>query len=297
MTTLVTAGTGQVGRAVVSDLLRRHEPVRVLTRNAASARQLLGDGPELVAGELTDRSVRRAAFKDVTRLFLGMGNHVGQVAAECAAIAEARAAGVERIVKLSGPAPSPDALLVAERWHAEIEDRLWSSGTAAVALRPTAYTTNLLAFAATVAREGVLRAPVEGARVAFVDPRDVGSVGAALLMASSLPAERVLRLTGPAAVTYHQVADAIGDVLGAPVRFEPVSEEDARGALVEDALPGPLVETLLTVYRLQRSGAFADVTTVIADLLGRPARGVREVVAEHGRMFDGSAMRLTPQRS
>jgi uncharacterized protein YbjT (DUF2867 family) len=285
MTTLVMAATGQVGRTVVQELLHDHQPVRVLTRNAARARQLLGDGPELVEGELTDSSVRRTAFRDVSRLFLASGNHPGQVAAESAAIDEARAASVQRIVKLSGPSPSHSSPLVFERWHAQVEDHLWGCGIPACALRPSSFTTNLLAFTGPVARTGVLPAPADGARVAFVDPRDVGSVAATLLRADTLPARRTLRVTGPAAVSYEQAADDLSDILGRPITFRAVSEAEARRSLREAGLPGELVDSLMVVYGLQREGAFAEVTTAVLDILGRRARSVRQVLTDHADLF------------
>lgn len=53
MTVLVTGATGNTGRHVVNELVRRGERVRALTRNPAGAR--LPAGVELVEGTHTRR--------------------------------------------------------------------------------------------------------------------------------------------------------------------------------------------------------------------------------------------------
>jgi uncharacterized protein YbjT (DUF2867 family) len=189
--------------------------------------------------------------------------------------------GVERIVKLSGPAPAHDSPLFIERWHAQIEQYLWASGVPAAALRPSSFATNLLAFAQPVAEQGVLPAPTAGARVAFVDPRDVGAVGAAVLTHSSFPDRRTLRVTGPAALSYEAVATAWSSVLGREVSFVPVTEEDARAAMAGAGLPEEMIEAYLVVYRMQRAGGLAEVSQTVPAWLGRPARSVGEFLADH----------------
>jgi dihydroflavonol-4-reductase len=59
--TLVTGGTGIVGNAIASELLRLGRRVRALVRSLERGRALLPEGCDLVAGDVTDaESVRRA---------------------------------------------------------------------------------------------------------------------------------------------------------------------------------------------------------------------------------------------
>ena len=281
MTVLVTGATGNVGRVVVHDLLRSGHDVRALTRDADRARQLLGGEVDVVAADLADRPRVDRALAGVDRVFLATGNNPGQVAAECTVVDAAAAAPVDRLVKLSGPAPHPDSPLVFDQWHARVEAHLTASGLSAAVLRPASYMTNLLAFAGAAATAGVLPAPTAGARVAFVDPGDVGSVAAALLVADRLPGNRTLRVTGPAAVTYDEVATAMTAVLGREVRFVPVTDDAARAAMADAGLPEPLVEAFLVVYRMQREGSLAEVADTVPAVLGRPARGIEDFLDEH----------------
>jgi uncharacterized protein YbjT (DUF2867 family) len=289
MTVLVTGATGNVGSVVVHELRHAGHDVRVLTRDADRAHRVLGGDVDVVVAHLADRPGVDRALAGVDRVFLATGNHPGQVAAECTVVDSAAAASVERLVKLSGPAPHPDSPLVFEQWHARIESHLTACGLPAVVLRPASYMTNLLAFAGPVAAAGVLPAPTAGARVAFVDPRDVGTVAAALLVADRLPAARTLRVTGPAAVTYDQVATALATVLGREVCFVPVDDDAARAAMAGAGLPELLVEAFLAVYRMQREGMLAEVANTVPAVLDRPARGIEDFLDEHRGLFGATA--------
>src|SRR5690348_13839541 len=61
MTILVTGATGFLGSALVTELLKQQQPVRILARDEASARAQFGDAIEIVVGEITDTAqVQRA---------------------------------------------------------------------------------------------------------------------------------------------------------------------------------------------------------------------------------------------
>ncbi|MDP3182678.1 MAG: NAD-dependent epimerase/dehydratase family protein [Desulfobaccales bacterium] len=66
--TLVTGGTGFVGRAVVEELLRAGQEVRVLVRNPEHP-ALVGLEVEPVAGDLKDPASLKRALKDCSHLF------------------------------------------------------------------------------------------------------------------------------------------------------------------------------------------------------------------------------------
>ena len=288
MFTLVTTATGQVGRATVRDLLARRMSVRAATRHPDADHRLPSEC-EVVRLDPRE-STTLAAYLDevldgVDRVFLASANHAGQVAFEMAVIDAAARAGVRRIVKLSGPNPSPDAELVTDRWHAQIEAHLGASGIPSVSLRPSSFMTNLLALADPVRTAGALPAPTAAARVAFIDPRDVAAVSAALLAAPRDPSQASLVLTGPEALSYDEIATAVAGVTGRPVAFLPVTPEQARQAMESAGLPGDLVELFLAVYRLQREGHFAAVTDTLPRVLGRPARTIEEFVADHRDSF------------
>lgn len=214
--TLITGATGVAGSEVVRALLAQGRPVRVFVRDAAKARRLFGDAVEVATGDL------RGALTGAGALVLSGPDDPRRVAWECAAIDAA--AGVRRIVRLSAIGAAPGSPVPFWDWHGQVDERLRASGVPSVILRSSLYMSSAV--------------PV-GARVAIVDPADVGAAVAAALAGGH--DGRIYTLTGPEAI-------------------------DLPAAELE--LPPP-VEAL---FAQLRAGVAADVTDGVETLTGRPPR-------------------------
>jgi uncharacterized protein YbjT (DUF2867 family) len=100
-------------------------------------------------------------------------------------LADARAAGLERVVLLSNAAaPSGDTSNAVTRYHIESEAAVRESGLDWTFLQPRTFMTNPLQCAPQIRAGDVVRAPFGGVRVATVDPADIGAVAAAANVAA-----------------------------------------------------------------------------------------------------------------
>jgi uncharacterized protein YbjT (DUF2867 family) len=285
MNVLVTGATGTVGAHVVRELGERGVAVRAFVRDPVRAADLLGADVELAVGDFADRSSVDRALRGVDRLFLACGNVPAQVEHECAVIDAARAAGVGRVVKLSGPRPALDSPVPFERWHAEIERHLVRSALPYVLLRPSTYMTNLIMLHAEAVRyTGKLLAPLGAAEVAFVDPRDVAAAAAVTLTGHAYEGG-TFALTGPEALTYRRVAHELSIAAGRPIEYVNVPEEAAREGMVQAGLPAPVADAILTVFAAQRTGALARTTRAIEALTGREPRTFARFARAHAAAF------------
>ena len=193
---LVTGATGNTGSQVVRALQeRRSGRARVRARSRAGPRRL-GDAVELAVGDFADPASVRAALDGVEQLFLSCADDPRRVGWETDAIDAAAAAGVRRIVKLSSIGAEPGAPVAFWDWHGQVEEHLRRSGVPGVILRSGPSMSNVLAAAEPVAREGRLYAPAGDARIAMIDPRDVGAAAAAVLTTPGHDG-RTYVLTGP----------------------------------------------------------------------------------------------------
>src|SRR6188472_3066151 len=99
MTILVTGATGNVGRQVVEQLVKRGADVRALVRDPAKAN--LPAGVSLAQGDLLDVDSLRSAFAGVSTLFLLNAVSADEFTQALITLNVAREAGVERVVYLS----------------------------------------------------------------------------------------------------------------------------------------------------------------------------------------------------
>jgi len=286
-TVLVSGATGNVGAHVVRELRARGAHVRALVRDPRKAAATLGD-VDLVAGDFEDAASLRRAVAGADRVYLCAADGPRKVSHETALIDAAADAGVERIVKLSAMHADPGSRLPAFRWHGEIEAHLLASGVPAVVLRPAFFMTNLLMVAGGVAATGTLFAPTAGRPVAMIDIRDVAAVAAVTLTTDGHD-KQVYELTGPEAVTFADVARAIGAATGRPVAYIDLSEEEARPRFAGAGHPDWLAEHLAGVFGVIRDNGFAATTGHVPTISGHPARGVTDFARDFAAAFTPTA--------
>ena len=283
-TALITGATGTVGSLLVRTLASAGVRPRAFVRDGAKARDLLGDDADIVVGDLADPDAVRDGLTDVDAFFLACGNVGDQIALECGAIDAARSAGVRRIVKLSARGAAHTATAAVWRGHAAIEHHLAASGLPAVILRPSFYMTNLLAAADPMRYFNTLPAAAGTAPIAMIDPADIAAVAARALLDDTVPAG-VLHLSGPEALSYHQVAQRLSDVLGRDITYLEVTPEEANHGMVASGIPEPAARQILEVFAGLRRGEYATTTDAVPRLTGRPAITLAEFVRGHAAAF------------
>jgi uncharacterized protein YbjT (DUF2867 family) len=283
-TILVTGATGNVGSSLVSELTGRGVPARAFVRDPDRAAAVLGPDVELAVGDFADPASIRAALDGVEVVFLACGNLPPQLDYETNVIDAAARAGVRRLVKLSALGAAPGSPVAFWDWHARIERHLEASGVPAVVLRPRYYMTNLLGFVETVRSAGAVFAPADGVKVPMIDPRDVAAAAAAVLTEDGHEG-RAYELTGPEAVTFHDVAAHLSELRGRPVRFVPVLDGDALEGLLQAGLPDWLATNIVAVFAMLRREGSAQVTDATYALAGRQPRHLAEFLADHAALF------------
>ena len=125
---VVLGGTGNIGRPLVAELTSRGADFKVVSRNAAAARETLGD-VAVVEADLSQPDSLAAAFEGASKLFLHSGLSPNLNAEQIAAIDAAKAAGIGHIVKISGNENGmrPDVPAPTLRMHYETEEALKAS--------------------------------------------------------------------------------------------------------------------------------------------------------------------------
>jgi uncharacterized protein YbjT (DUF2867 family) len=286
---LVTGATGNAGSQVVRALVERGHQVRAFVRDPRQAQRLFGDAVELSIGDFANQQSVNAALEGVQDLVLSCADDPRRVEWEKGVIDVAAAAEVGRIVKLSSIAAEPGAPVAFWDWHGQVEQHLRRSRVPSVVLRSSFYMSNVVAAAAQVARDGRLYAPARDARIAMIDPRDVGAAAAAVVTTAGHDG-RTYELTGPDAITYAQLAAELSAAIGREIRFVDVPDEDAKDQMIRAGVAEFTAGQIVRLFAMLRAGVAEQVTATVESLTGRPPRDFASFVSDHADLFAPAAI-------
>jgi uncharacterized protein YbjT (DUF2867 family) len=266
MLILVIGASSDVGGRIVATLAARGDSVRAMVRRPAAADTARANGAaDVVVADLHDAAGLARACSGARQVVLMSSPGRDQVMLETNAIEAAEHAGTEHILKLSNiPIAGLESGLHGN--HRAIEQRLAASPVTATVLQPSFFASVLAKQAGLIAR-GRLVMPTGRGRIAWIDPRDVADVAAAVLAGDS-PRGGELHLTGPEAIDADELASRLG-----VRRLDPPLDE-WRAALVGEGMDRWLADSTVHLYEAVARGALAEVSPVVERVLARPPRPI-----------------------
>ncbi len=234
--------------------------------------------------ELTDRDGLRRALAEIDIAFLALGSSLQQVELEQRFIDVSSEVGLSHLVKLSAADAHPNGVASVLRWHAAIESHLDASRLPHTLLCPTTFTDVLMLAAQSIRQESSWSGSAPHGHNALIDSRDVVDAAVAVL---TEPAKRGGRyvLTGPAALTWPDVAALLTSVLGRSIRYHATAVEERRKNLEESGLAPWRVELLLGLDEINRSDLYAMPTDAVLELTGHSPRTVKEYIESNRAAF------------
>ncbi|GAB2985411.1 NAD(P)H-binding protein [Saccharothrix stipae] len=266
MTVLVTGATGNTGRHVVAELVRRGQRVRALSRDPARAR--LPAGVEVVPGTHTAPGTVTEALDGVTRLHITVTAGLAEVAAEL--VERAVDAGVRRMTVVWGGWVGPAEQAVAE------------SGVEWTRLEPQEFMSNALTWADSIRAEGVVREPYD-LPGAVVHEADIAAVAVTALLEDG-HAGRAYNLTGPQSLTTRERVAILAGVLGRDIAFAEITHQQAVDRLLATGVSREDAEFVIG-WHASPPAAAATVVDTVAEVTGRRPRTFADWAAEHADRF------------
>ena len=281
MTFLITGATGDVGSRVVQRLLECGERPRIFVRDPQKARTRFGDRVDVFVGDLRDSASLGAALEGVDALFLVNAGPDIAVRDQAAANA-AKAAGVKHVVKLSSL--DVEQGLAIGAWHERGEAAIRASGIPFTFVRPSGFMSNLLAWAASIKSEGVVRASTGNGTRAFIHSDDIAAVATEALITRDCYG-RSLPITGPEALSFAEATDKIGTAIGKRLRFQTISDEEARQRYAATGASAAETEAHVALWRAIGEGRLGTVTHTVQQVLGRKAITLDQWAIENAARF------------
>ncbi|MGI8996536.1 MAG: SDR family oxidoreductase [Pyrinomonadaceae bacterium] len=288
-TILVTGATGNVGSQLVKQLGETGVGFRVGARAADDARAAGGTKAEVIEFDFNNRDTISAALKGVEKMFLLTPLVPNMVELTSNAAREAKQAGVQQIVKLSGMGAGAEPGITLGRLHREAEKIIEDSGIAFTHLRPSSFFQNYLGLP-TIKTQGTFYLPLGEAKVSLVDTRDIAAVAVQALTKSGHE-RKAYNITGAEVFSSEQVAEILSDAAGRTISYVSVSAEDARQGMRGAGMSEWLANLLVELYDFQRAGHMAEVSPVVEQVTGRKPFSFAQFAKDYAAAFkaDSSA--------
>lgn len=280
---LVTGATGNVGSAVLAQLVEEGHEVRALVRDPAKLGEIAGK-VEVVKGDLSKPETLDPAFAGVDKVFLlcNAGDAMAELVGN--AVDAAKRGGVKHIVMLSSASAAGDYEMLIGTWHRDAEARVKASGIAWTMVQPGAFATNTLRWAGSIKAQGAVFQPTGDGATSPIDPRDIAEVAVKALTTPGHEGKSYV-LTGPEALTTAEQVAKISAAIGKPLRFVDVTEDAAREGMAKAGLPEGFIRAMLEAFAVMKAGHGKEISPTVEQLLGRKARTYEEWVRSNVKAF------------
>jgi NAD(P)H dehydrogenase (quinone) len=284
-TLLVTGASGHLGRRAIELLLEANAGhVIATTRTPDKLADLAARGVEVRQADFDDPSSLAAAFAGTDRLLLISTDTLDgtdrRKVQHRNAVAAAEQAGVKHVIYTSFTHTEPGNPAAVAPDHYATELALAASSLDWTVLRNNTYTDMFLMSLPRAVATGQLVAATGTGGAGYVTREDCARAAAAALAAPT-SGRTTLDITGPAIVTYAELAQTLSAITERPVTYVPVAPEAMVAGMVGAGLPEPVARMLVTFDIAVAEGALAVASSAVADLTGQAPQSVGEFLAAH----------------
>jgi NAD(P)H dehydrogenase (quinone) len=281
---IVTGATGQLGRAVVEELVKRVPASRVgvSVRDPQKAADLAALGVRVRPGDFGNPASLHHAFEGATQVLIVSSNARASggdpLVHHRNAIDAAKTVGARRIVYTSHMAASPNSAFPPARDHAATEAMLAESGLAWTALRHGFYAESGLMMTAEGLKTGVIESPADG-KVCWTTHADLAEADAIILADRGTPDGPTPPLTAAQAIDLDELAVIASGVLRKPISRKLLSDDELKARMAARGVPDGAARLALGLYIAARNGEFATVDPTLESILGRRPTDMRQLLA------------------
>jgi uncharacterized protein YbjT (DUF2867 family) len=197
-------------------------------------------------GDLEDPGSLAPALHGVGKVFL-----LGGFAAACV-LRRNRAAGAGHVVLLTSRCViGRNPQNAVTRMWLDAEAAVRDSGVAWTILPRSGFQSNALRWLPQLREGDVVRAPWPTVPIAAINPADIAAVASVVLTGPGREGS-ALTLSGPEPLTPGEQVAALGRALRRPLRYEPLSDDEARASMADDGTPASLIDAFLPLLQRRR---------------------------------------------
>lgn len=282
-TVVVTGAAGNTGSVLIPMLLSEDINVRAFVHDQSKAQslKLKEAGAEIYEGDLRNQDDVREALQGVDSVYLCTWNGPTQAEQALNVIEVAQEVGQPHIVRHSMWG-SENSRIVEQ--GTQVEQELKQSDLSYTILRPTFFMQNIMMASQSIATEGKMYWSLDDAEIAMVDIRDIAETATNVLTEKGHEG-RTYTITGPEAISFHDVADALSEELDREIDYVKVSDEVARDSMLQMGMNEWVADGYVELFDGFRAGFADEPSEDVAEIKGEPARSIDQFARDFSSMF------------
>ncbi|MRW86672.1 NAD(P)H-binding protein [Pseudoduganella sp. FT26W] len=268
---IVTGATGQLGRLVISQLLKRVPAAQIVAavRDPAKAADLAAQGVAVRRADYTDPASLDAAFQGATKVLLISSNELGNRVPQHRNVIDAAARAKVGLLAYTSVLHADRSTLGLAPEHRETEEAVRASGLPYTLLRNGWYVENYTVSLGGAIAHGALAGGAGDGRIAAAARADYAEA-AAVVLASGGAVAQVYELAGDTAFTLAELAAEVSRQTGKEIPFHNLPQQAYAALLLNVGLPAPLAELIADSDAQAAKGALFDDSGVLGKLIGHP---------------------------
>jgi NAD(P)H dehydrogenase (quinone) len=276
---IVTAASGQLGRLVIAELLKRvpAENIVAAVRDPARAVDLADQGVLVRHADYNDPASLEAALEGATKLLLISSNDLGKRVSQHRNVIDAAARAKVGLLAYTSVLHADSSTLSLAGEHRATEEAVRASGLPYSLLRNGWYVENYTVSLGGAIAHGALAGGAGEGRISAAARADYAEA-AAVVLASSGAVEQVYELAGDTAFTLAELAAEVSRQSGKTIPFHNLPQKDYAELLVNVGLPAPLADLIADSDAQAAQGALFDDSRTLGKLIGRPTISLADAV-------------------
>ena len=286
---LVTGATGNIGSEVVKELLSDAPDVSIkaAVHSSQNVKKVKSDARvKVIQIDYNEPETVREALNGVDKLFLLTPDVPNAADLASNVVIEAKKAGIKQIVKQSVMGAALQADVGTMRLHRQVEKFIEQSGIPFTFLRPNEFMQNFINFhSPSIKGNNAFYIPLEDAKISLVDVRDIAGVAVKSLIDEDKHKNKTYLITGPEALSYHQVAEILSNTTGRKINYVNISDGEARSAMKEIGMSDWLINTVSELSEYFRKGKASEISPAVEDVTGNKPISFSQFAKDYAEAF------------
>lgn len=256
---LVLGATGNIGIALLEKLKSKNVDVFASYRNETDAEKLTVLSAKPIKVNFSNSESLNKALNGMDSVFLVTPLMQNPESITQLVLNACKRNNIKHIVRSTAMGADSNGQIEMARWAGKSEDLIVASGINYTIIRPNNFLQNFINFhSQTIKEQSSFFIPNGAAKCGMVAIEDIAEV-AALALTTDKHFNKTYNLSG-LALTNHEYAELLSNVLGKKINYIDVPEEKAKESMLSNGMPEWLVNAMMELNYIMKQGWTAKYT-------------------------------------